>query len=286
MLACAAVGVASGAMHRLAIASLVTTLAFASSARAQDAAQAHSDAELIEARHSFDVATRAFEAGDYETAVSEFRAALDLSGAADLYFNIYLSEERQGNLEPAADALEQYLEHGTLDAEQGGLLRGRLDRLRARIAAHAPATAAEEPQVLLASPIAVAPSEPPPEDQAPRHDPGSPLVSTSPPVIAIVTLVAAGVLAVNFGIFGGLALTESDRLGGACGHGCLSDQVATLNTYDVVADVSWIGAAVLGVTGLVLLFALPPDTSTEEASVAFAPWMGPTGAGVSAEGTF
>jgi hypothetical protein len=255
-------------------------------AEAQDAAHEPTDAELAEARHSFDVATHAFETGDYETAVSEFRAALELSGAADLHFNIYLSEERQGHLPEAADALERYLQHGTVDDEQRSLLTGRLERLRARIAAHTPASAgAEEPETLLASPIA-APAETASASAEEAPDPvPPPVVSTSPSMAGIAMLVVAGVLAANFGVFAGLAVAENDRLGAACGHGCLPGQVATLNTYDIVADVSWIGAAVAGVTGLVLLFALPPDTHTETTRVAVAPWIAPTGAGLSVGGT-
>src|SRR5690349_185663 len=86
----------------------------ASPARAQDAAHTPTDAELVEARHSFDVATSAFQAGDYETAATEFRAALALSGAADLEFNVYLSEERAGNLDAAAQALDRYLQRATV----------------------------------------------------------------------------------------------------------------------------------------------------------------------------
>ncbi len=274
----------------MARSSLVVTLvlfAFLGQARAQDAvAHEPSDAELAEARHSFDVATRAFESGDYETAVSEFRAALDLSGAADLYFNIYLSEEREGHLDPAAAALDQYLQHGTIDAEQRTLLTGRLERLRARIASRTPAPAAEERQVLLSSPIAPTLDVQEPSERASAESPAPTVVTTSPSALAIATLVAAGVVVVNFGVFGGLALAENDRLGSTCGRGCSSSQVASLNTYDVVADVSWIGAAVLGVAGLVLFFAVPDTHDEPRVSVAFTPWLGPTGAGVSAGGSF
>jgi tetratricopeptide (TPR) repeat protein len=264
---------------------LVPFLSLAAPALAQD--HEPTDAELAEARHSFDVATHAFETGDYETAVSEFRAALELSGAADLYFNIYLSEEREGNLPEAADALDQYLQHGTIEPEQRTLLTGRLERLRARIAAHTPAPAAEERQELHASPIASQPeaSPEPPAEPTPAPTP-TPIVSTSPPAVAIALIAVAGVLAINFGVFAGLAFAENDRLNGACGHGCLSSQVATLNNYDIVADVSWIGAAVIGATGLVLLFALPADTHEEGPSIAVSPWVSPIGAGLSARGTF
>lgn len=273
-------------MVRLVLAVLLfgSMISLAGPVAAQD--RTYSDAELAEARHSFDVATHAFETGDYETAVSEFRAALELSGAADLYFNIYLSEERAGNLAPAAEALDQYLSHGTLDDEQRGLLTGRLARLRARIASHTPAPAAEEPQVLLSSPIAqIAPAAAEPE-ATPRDDASPPVrVSESTPVAPFALFGVAGALLVSFGVFGGLSLAENDRLTSACGHGCSSAQVATLNTYDIVADVSWIGAAVVGVTGLVLLFVLPPERH-EEPALALAPWFTPSGAGIAAGGSF
>jgi hypothetical protein len=147
--------------------------------------------------------------------------------------------------------------------------------------------AAEEPQVLLASPIAatapVAEATPPPESEAHTAPPPRE-VTTSLPIAPIVMLVTAGVLLANFGVFAGLSAAENDRLGTACGRSCTSDQVASLNTYDIVADVSWIGAAALGVTGLVLLFVLPPDTHEEDASVAVLPWLGPQGAGVTIGG--
>lgn len=241
-----------------------------------------SEAELAEARHSFDVATQAFDAGDYETAASEFRTSLRLSGAADLYFNIYLSEERAGNLEPAAEALDEYLQRGTMEDEQRTLLTGRLERLRARIASHAPApTVAEDPQALHASPIASTDSPPPSRETAP---PRSTVVVTSPPIAPIVLIALGGALLVNFGVFAGLSTAENDRLAGVCGRSCSSDQVSALNTYDIVADASWIAGATLGVLGLVLFFVLPPDSHEEPAPLAIAPWLSPQGGGLTIGG--
>jgi hypothetical protein len=266
----------------------------ASSAEAASHAPTH--AELAEARHSFDVATHAFESGDYETAVSEFRTALELSGAADLYFNIYLSEERAGNLQEAADALDQYLQRGTIDDEQRHLLEGRLERLRSRVAARTPAPAApEEPQTLLASPIATAPTpeatpEPTPEPSPPPPPPG-------PPEAAIGVLIATGVFLVGFGVFGSLSLVENDRLANSCGsnHGryCPPSSTSTLFIYDVAADVSWIGAAALGVIDLVLWLALPggwlgssSSSPSATASVRARPIVRTNELGVSIGGTF
>jgi hypothetical protein len=105
---------------------------------------------------------------------------------------------------------------------------------------------------------------------------------SSPSTLGIALVVSAGVLLASFGIFGGLALAENDHLTSTCGTGCTSDQVGTLNAYDIVADVSWIAAAVVGATGIALMFAMP-DVH-EEHSVALAPWVSPTGAGLSVGG--
>jgi len=255
-------------------------------------------AELAEARHSFDVATRAFESGDYETAVSEFRTSLELSGAADLYFNIYLSEERAGNLDEAASALDQYLQHGTIDPEQRHLLEGRLERLRARIAARTPAheAAPEEPQTLLASPIANLPAPEPEATPTPEPTPTPPPAPPpGPPDAAIGLLVATGVFLVGFGVFGSLSLVENDRLANSCGsnHGryCPASSTSTLFVYDVAADVSWIGAAALGAVDLVLWLVLPggllaSSPSTTTASVRARPIVTTSQLGVTLGGTF
>jgi hypothetical protein len=266
----------------------LVTLLFASRAAAQDT-RAPSDAELAEARHSFDVATEAFEQGDYETAVSEFRAAYELSHAADLLFNVYLSEERQGALPEAAQALEQYLSEGTMDAEQHRLLEGRLERLRARIASHAPATTSvEEPQQLLASPITALVATVPADITAPPPPPPE----TGPPAAAIGVLVAAGALALSFGVFAALSAVEDQRLATTCGRdrgrACDPSVTSTLRAYDIVADVSWIGAAVLGVVDVVLWLVLPGETqsTTTTASLRVRPFASPATGGLVLGGAF
>lgn len=236
------------------------------------------DAELADARHSFDLASEAFDGGDYETAASEFRAAYELTHAADLLFNVYLAEERAGRLAEADAALSQYLVDGTIEPEQRALLERRVERLRARIASRAPAPVEEErAETLLASPIAPVAARPPPVAAPP------PIVETSPPVAGIAVLVAAGVLAVSFGVFVALSEVEDQRLAGSCGRDsgrtCSASDVSGLQAYDIVSDVSWIGAAALAVTGVVLLLALPPERH-ERALASVAPWASPNGAGL------
>lgn len=259
-------------------------------AHAQDAAREPTEAELEEARHSFEVASAAFDQGDYETAAAEFRAAHELLGHPDLLFNVYLAEERAGRHAEAMAALEGYLAGATLAADQRAMLERRLARLRERVArmqAGAPeptAAEADEGDAAHDAPIALAA---PVARERGAAEP-SPLVETGPPTAAIVTLVAAGVLALSFG---GLAIAsevEDQSLASSCGRDagrwCSAERVSTLEALNVAADASWIGAAALGALGVVLLFALPPERAP--ASARLVPWIGPAGAGLAAGARF
>jgi hypothetical protein len=257
---------------RSVLAALLVSLLAPVPAHAQ---QATTDAALAEARHSFEIGTQAFDDGDYETAATEFRAAYDLTRAPDLLFNVYLAEERAGRLVEAEAALTQYLAEGTIEAEQRTLLERRSERLQARIASRTPAPVEEDrAETLLASPIAPVAAAPPP---------AAPVVDTSPPIAGIAILVAAGVLALSFGVFVALSEVEDQRLAGSCGRDagrtCTASDVQTLQAFDIVSDVSWIGAAALAATGTVLMLALPPERR-ERASAQIAPWISPIGGGL------
>lgn len=275
-----------------------------SSAQAQQGGPggaAPTEAELAEARHSFEVGMQAYDAGEYEAAASEFRAAYELTRAADLWFNVYLAEERAGRLPEAADALASYLRDATMEADQRALLERRLERLRARIAARttqsAPPdeTAEQRAEDLLARELirdsadAIgSPVEPPPPGAQPPAPPSSSGVHPA----AIGTLAGAGALLVAFAVLAPISELEDQALAARCGRDvgsfCDPGETSTLEALDIAADVSWIGAAALGVVGVVLLFALPPEGSPREqaASVAVAPWASPEGGGVSAGGRF
>jgi tetratricopeptide (TPR) repeat protein len=83
------------------------------------------------ARAHFEVGSERFDAGDYPAAAAEFRAAYELSGRPELLFNLYIAHERLGDLGPAAEYLERYLDEGT-PAERETALRTRLANLRER----------------------------------------------------------------------------------------------------------------------------------------------------------
>ncbi|HJL16262.1 MAG TPA: hypothetical protein RMH99_11435 [Sandaracinaceae bacterium LLY-WYZ-13_1] len=266
---------------------------------------------MSEAQRHFEMGTQAFDTGDYELAVSEFRRAHELTGHPDLLFNIYSAAERAGRLEEAEDALAAHLEEGEISEERRPVLEQRLARLRARIAARAdaasPGDEPEDPDA--AAPEAVrsdstAETSPPPSSagapdatgpdraaEATSADaPGTPAPSSGGGVhpAAVGTLIAAGVLAASFGVFAGLSEAEDVSLADRCGRdryrSCGDGDLATLEAYNLVADVSWIGAAAMGVTGLILLFALPAEGGGDD--VAVAPWAHPTAAGGAAMGRF
>lgn len=252
-------------------------------------------AEMAEARHSFEVGLSAFDAGEYDAAVTEFRAAYELTHHPDLWFNIYLAEERRGQLEAAAEALDAYLRDGTIEPDERGLLERRLERIRARIAARqtqtAPPPESEEDRleqdVIRDSAEAIGSPAPAEQEQVEDDRAPPPPPPSGPHPAGIGVTAAAGVLLVAFAVLAPLSEVEDASLASRCGRDvgrfCAPGETGTLEALNIAADASWIGAAVLGVTGIALLFALPPEGSGE-ASVALAPWAAPTGAGVAIGG--
>lgn len=235
------------------------------------------------ARVHFEAATRAFEEGDYALAITEFQAAYEITEHADLLFNIYSAAERAGRLEEAESALARYLELGR-PGRQRRSLEARLGRLRLRI---------EEERAAAPPPPEPVVEEPAPEPVVAVAEPTEP-IEPAPPVDAepvasgggvhpagVVTLVGAGLLLANFGVFAALSEIEDQALSARCGRDvgamCAPSEVQTLDAFSLVADVSWIAGATAAVLGVVLLLALPPEEETR--SVAFAPWVTPQGAG-------
>jgi len=263
-------------MVRWVILALLAWGSFASVALAQEG-DPGSGAATGEARAHFDRGTEAFDVGEYERAAQEFRAAYELTEHPDLLFNIYSSLERGGQLAEAADALEAYLRDGDPDDERRTALQARLARMRERLAE---ARAAEAEAQLEAARAAdrepeddVAP--PPPEDRAPPPEPDPGGVHPA----GVGVLIGGGVLLANFAVFAGLAAAEDGSLADGCSPSCSDDEVSTLQTFSLVADVSWIAGAVVVATGIVLLLALPAE-SDADTSAAVAPWVGPDGAGL------
>ncbi len=248
-----------------------------------------------EARASFDDATQAFEVGDYARAAAGFRRAYELTTHPDLLYNVYTSLERlSGREEEAAEALSQYLDRGEVPAERRPALEARLARLQARAAEaraaeaeRARAEAERERQAAERAAAERAAAEQAAAERARRAQQAESSGGVHPASIGV--LVGAGVLLANFGVFAALSEVEDDRLASECGvdrpdRACTRDEVATLEAYNLVADVSWIAGAAAGVAGLILLLALPAETDGDSDEVTLLPWATPQAAGVSLGG--
>lgn len=236
-------------------------------------ASAQGSREDEEARTHFESGRLYFERGAYEESLREFQAAYELSHRAELLYNLYLTTERLGEWDQAISYLEHYLAEGSPDAERRASLEPRLENLRARRDRHA---APDEPD---ATPTDATPA-PTPSTQTVHHD--GDLI----PAIAAFAVAGAGL--VSWAILGGLALSEDGNLTSTCGRSCTSDQTSTLGALTLGADISWITAAVAGVTGLVLLFTVGQGHDETVSTARVMPWVAPNGAsgGLSISGSF
>jgi len=83
-----------------------------------------------DARAHFDAGRVAYAAGDFETAVTEFRRAYVLSGRFALLFNIGMAELRAGRDSAALTAFEGYRRQAPADAPDLGQVEERIRVLR------------------------------------------------------------------------------------------------------------------------------------------------------------
>ncbi len=237
-------------------------------------------------RAHFENGARAYDIGDYDLAVREFRAAYEASGHPDLLYNIYASAERLGAFVEARDALAAFLREAQIEPDRRVALEQRLARLEARIDQGETGPAAEPeserepgPTTQPAQPLA-------PAAAAATTAPSSSARRVSPASIALLS--ASGAFLVGFGVFAALSNAEDRRLDDRCGTACTNDEVVRLRVFNALADVGWIGAAAAGAVGLTLLFVQRPDRddAPSEPSVALAPLVSPRGAGLALEGRF
>ncbi|MBX2796770.1 MAG: tetratricopeptide repeat protein [Myxococcales bacterium] len=102
-----------------------------------------------EAKRLYGVGTQMYAEGRYALAIEAFQRAFDLTGHADLLFNIANAQERMGDLKGAIDTLDRY----RLEAPEGEqlALRRRLQALEDRVVAMEQ-TAAPQPRPLTTEP--------------------------------------------------------------------------------------------------------------------------------------
>ena len=217
------------------------------------------------ARLHFEAGRSHYENGAYEEAMREFLAAYEFSGRADLLYNLYLTAERMADLDRAFEFLDRYLREGAPSDEQRALLEQRRANLEERRARR------QAPD----------PGQPP--DPRPAASTGGDLG----PAIAAFAVAGAGLL--TFAVFGGLALAEDGSLAQGCGAdgSCTDAQLSNLATFDLVADIGWVSAAVAAATGAILLFVFGlPSGDGATPSAMIAPWAAPGAAGLSSRVRF
>lgn len=216
-------------------------------------ASAQGDADEAAARAHFESGRLHFDNGNYEMALREFQASYELSHRAELLYNLYVTSERLGDLPAAVEYLERFLADGNPEADRRAQLERRLRNLRER-------------------------RDRTPSTTAPRRGDVVP---------AAIAFGVAGAGLLSFAITGGLALAEDGSIAAGCGAtvSCTDAQLSTLGTLTVIADVSWVTAAVASAAGVVLLLTLGLDSGEAE-SARVVPLVSPTLAGVAVEGRF
>lgn len=102
------------------------------------------DPKIEAAKQHHDKGVEFFEAGDYESALTEFKATYDLSKRQDVLFNMAVATDKLGRYSESAGYLERYLtlEPGAEDAKD------LLAKVRAKIAASATTASAATPPTL------------------------------------------------------------------------------------------------------------------------------------------
>lgn len=117
-------------MNRTALCLVVALATGTVGATPSLAQSSNATANDADARTAFDAAVRAFDDGDYEAALVFFRRAYDLSGRAQLLYNMGQCADRLRRDDEAIEAFERYLDAAP-DAENAGTVRARLAHLHA-----------------------------------------------------------------------------------------------------------------------------------------------------------
>ncbi|MFO0684562.1 MAG: hypothetical protein U0234_21080 [Sandaracinus sp.] len=214
----------------------------------------------------FQAGNDSYHRGDYESALREFRIALELSGRAELHFNLASCLERLDREQEAADELEAYLAAAP-EAPNRDALAERVTRLRARAAAHEATPPSDPPLAPMEQEGAGSSSEgavSPTSAEAP---------AAQPHPVGWVVLGTGAASLIAFAVLGGLALAEDDALARECGLACSPARVSTLETLDLGADVT-LGVG-LGLVTLGVVLALTVQESTPSTGVSLS--LGPSG---------
>lgn len=240
-----------------------------------------------QARAHFAVGRALYDSGRFAEAAGEFQQAYDLSRRPTLLYNLYIAYRDSSQPVRARDALRQYLAE-VPDVPNRAHLEARLAALDVQVSeqerAEAERARAEEQRR---------------EAEAAREAAEARLAARSRarpwwPWL----LVGAGAAAIGAGVGVGIdAENRASVIRGLCGSGpsCGNyaparggnppvDDVGGVLAQAAIADVLWIGGAILAGTGLVLAFQLDDDVSEQVPGASVA--CGPSGCAVSLSGSF
>ena len=237
-----------------------------------------------QARGHFRLGREAYEAGRFADAAKEFEAAYGLSGRPSLLYNVYLAYRDAQDVPNATRALRGYLT-AVPEAPDREHLSARLTALEATLEAEEEAAARQQAESAAAEQRAQEAERERAESErrAAEAEQRSQVRPSRPwwPWL----LVGGGVAAAGTGVvLGVLAKSDGDELRGNCvadphtagamaplteGTACspaldVESRRDSIQTKALIGDVLWISGAVIGVTGLVLAFALPDEYPDEE----------------------
>jgi hypothetical protein len=247
---------------------LVTAVAMmvalgASAAEAQEA-EGPTD-PIARAQELFAQGTEAYDQHHYATAARLFREVHSLmDGHPRQYlvlFNLGQCLMDAGIYVEAIEVFLAYLEAGGDRVENRGEVDQKIARIREIMGAGDDGDDTGPP---VPAPIAPAPRGP---------DEG--LMAG-----AIASLAVGGVGFLAMGIFGGLALAEHQSLSDGCGAttSCAPEDIATSDTFALVADIA-LGVGAAGIATGIVLLVVALSGGDEEPATALVPWMTPNGAG-------
>jgi tetratricopeptide (TPR) repeat protein len=138
------------------------------------------DEALAQAKQHFEAGKNAYNAGDYPTAIREFKAAEALRPSPLLAYNIGLANEKLGKKRVAVKYYKRYLEQLPTAANRAEV-EGRISGLEREIAAQPPPPAPPG-ETQPPPPTAEQPADnPPPPPAQPGYSSYDPYASTAPP---------------------------------------------------------------------------------------------------------
>jgi tetratricopeptide (TPR) repeat protein len=227
------------------------------------------------ARELFQKGDTAYAEGRYEEALGAFSEAYELSGRAQLLFNVSNALERLGRYQEAVDALEKYLSSGK--AKDRDVVQKRLANLKKRV----------EEQKKEQEKLAKEEEDKRKKDEEERqkreaaqgganaNNAGGATGPTGPkepektptPILPWILVGGGAAVFVTGGVFGILTLGARSEAKDGCtdapsGHICSQDASSALDrekTFGLVADIGMASGLVLAGVGAYLLITSKPD---------------------------